>query len=223
MARTKPVERARKRILDDQEIRDLYDALDQLHGANAVPKCFAAFTRFLLLSAQRLRMVSNMRFEEIEGRDWIVPEHRHKGKGKGDHVVPLTDALLALIEPRQKAGYVFTSDGGRTAFKGFSKAKTALDAKLAEIRKAAGRKSMQHWTFHDLRRSGRSSMSRIGVSPDHAERVLGHVIPGVRGTYDRHQYADEKRQALEKLAAQVERILRPDKTVISFSKGRKKR
>jgi hypothetical protein len=52
-------------------------------------------------------------------------------------------------------------------------------------------------------------MARAGVRPDISERVLGHVITGVEGTYDRHSYADEKRDALEKLAAMVERILNP--------------
>jgi hypothetical protein len=61
------------------------------------------------------------------------------------------------------------------------------------------------------------------VSPDHAERILGHAIPGVRGTYDRHEYADEKRDALEKLSALAERILHPDESIIRFPKGRKKR
>jgi integrase len=223
MARTKPTERARKRTLDDQEIRDLYAALDALHGTTAVPKCFAVFTRFLLLSAQRLRMVSNMRWEEIDGHDWIVPEHRHKGKGKGAFVLPLTDELLALIGPKQKAGFVFTSDGGKTSFKGFSKAKTALDAKLAGIRKAAGRKPMQPWVYHDLRRSSRSLMSRAQVPSDHAERTLAHTIGGIRGVYDRFQYRDEKLAALEKLGALVERILHPDEAIIRFPKGRKKR
>ena len=52
-------------------------------------------------------------------------------------------------------------------------------------------------------------MVRAGVRPDISERVLGHVIAGVEGTYDRHSYADEKRDALEKLAAMIERILNP--------------
>jgi len=52
-------------------------------------------------------------------------------------------------------------------------------------------------------------MARAGVRPDISERVLGHVIAGVEGTYDRHSYADEKRDALEKLAEMVERILKP--------------
>lgn len=52
-------------------------------------------------------------------------------------------------------------------------------------------------------------MVRAGVRPDISERVLGHVIAGVEETYDRHSYADEKRDALEKLSAMIERILNP--------------
>jgi len=63
--------------------------------------------------------------------------------------------------------------------------------------------------LHDLRRTGKTIMVRAGVRPDVSERVLGHVISGVEGTYDRHSYADEKRDALEKLAATIERILNP--------------
>ena len=218
MARTKPKERARTRILSDDEIRDLYAALGAI--GNDAPKCFPTFVRALLLTAQRLRMVSNLPWSEIDGDEWTVPPSRNK-TGL-DHLVPLTATTLALIGPKGR-GYVFSSDGGKTPFSGFSKSKAALDRKLAEIRKAAGRKPVPRFTFHDLRRTARSLMSRAGVSSDHAERVLGHVIPGVRGVYDRHEYAAEKRTALEKLDVQVERILHPDKAVIRFPKGRNKR
>jgi integrase len=218
MARTKPKERARTRILGDDEIRDLYAALDAL--GNKAPKCIPAFVKFLLLTGQRLRMASNLPWSEIDGDEWTVPPPRNK-TGL-DHLVPLTATAIALIGPKGR-GYVFSSDGGKTSFKGFSKAKAALDAKLAEIRKAAGRPAMKPWVFHDLRRTARSLMSRAGVSSDHAERVLGHVIGGVRGVYDRHEYADEKRDALERLGAQVERILHPDESVVRFPKGRNNR
>jgi integrase len=56
------------------------------------------------------------------------------------------------------------------------------------------------WRLHDLRRTARSLMSRAGVSSDIAERVLGHVIPGVAGVYDRHNYVPEKRDALNTLS-----------------------
>ena len=65
------------------------------------------------------------------------------------------------------------------------------------------------YRLHDLRRSARTWMSKAGVPSDHAERVLGHVIGGVRGIYDRHAYFDEKKLALEKLAAQITAIVDP--------------
>ena len=77
---------------------------------------------------------------------------------------------------------------------------------------------MPHWTLHDLRRTARSLMSRAGVPADTAERVLGHVIPGVRSVYDRHSYAAEKREALEKLAALVERIVTPTEKVVRLER-----
>jgi hypothetical protein len=50
-------------------------------------------------------------------------------------------------------------------------------------------------------------MARAGVPADHAERCLGHVIPGVRGVYDRHRYRAEMSRAYEALAAEVARIV----------------
>ena len=57
-------------------------------------------------------------------------------------------------------------------------------------------------------------MSRAGVNSDIAERCLGHVIGGVRGVYDRHEYLSEKRSAFDALAAQIERILNPQENVV---------
>ena len=78
-----------------------------------------------------------------------------------------------------------------------------------QAKKGAKVEPLPNWTLHDLRRTAKTLMVRAGVRPDISERVLGHVIAGVEGTYDRHSYADEKRDALEKLAAMIERILKP--------------
>ena len=77
-------------------------------------------------------------------------------------------------------------------------------------------KPLPRWTNHDLRRTARSLMSRASVSPDHAERALGHVIGGVRGTYDRHEFKAEKAQAFEALAIQIARILNPQENVVAL-------
>lgn len=82
---------------------------------------------------------------------------------------------------------------------GFSEGKKTFDEKVR----------IPHWTIHDLRRTARSLMSRAGVRPDIAERVLGHVQQGVQGIYDRHQYRDEKAHALAALAGLIGAILSP--------------
>ena len=105
---------------------------------------------------------------------------------------------------------MFTNDG-RNALGGFSRQKQRFDA-------ACG---VTDWTIHDLRRTARSLMSRAGVSPDHAERCLGHVIGGVRETYDRHAYHTEKKQAFEALAAQIERIINPPQGDVVPLRGRR--
>src|SRR5262249_19231782 len=93
--------------------------------------------------------------------------------------------------------FVFAGRGdSHMAYSGNPKA--AFDAKLPD---------MPPWTLHDLRRTARSLMSRAGVRPDIAERVLGHAIKGVEGVYDRHAYLDEKADALAKLADLIERIV----------------
>jgi integrase len=212
MARTKPKERARTRTLDDQEIVDVVAALSEAR----VPACYRPFVQTLLLTAQRLREVSRMRWEEVDSKAWVIPARRYKTGI--EHAVPLTESVKGLLGPRRKSGYVFSSDGGERSFSGFSKSKAALDAAIAALRKRSGRSPMPAWSHHDLRRSARSLMSRAGVSSDHAERVLGHVIPGVRGVYDKWHFFPEKTEAIERLAALVERILHPTDAVVKFPK-----
>ena len=66
-------------------------------------------------------------------------------------------------------------------------------------------------------------MSRAGVSSEHAERVMGHVVAGVEGIYDRHRYDDEKAAALAKLATLIDGIINPRDNVLPISKRNKKR
>ena len=117
-------------------------------------------------------------------------------------------AVLAKVPQIGNSDFVFTTDG-KTPISGFSKFKRAFD--LAS--------DVSGWTLHNLRRTARSLMSRAGVPSDHAERALGHVIGGIRSTYDRHEFYAEKKHAFAALAAQIERILRPQDNVIPFGVG----
>jgi integrase len=206
MSRTKPRERARSRVLSDEEIRAIWPALGEAGT-------FGALVKTLLLTAQRRDEVANMSRGEI-GKDWIwsIPAERYKTKKP--NFVPLSKVALAVIEAQPTMDgceHVFPSRV-KTTFSGFGKAKAKLDrAVLAAMRANTGAKvdPIPNWTLHDLRRTAKTLMVRAGVRPDISERVLGHVIAGVEGTYDRHSYADEKRDALEKLAAMIERIINP--------------
>ena len=208
MARVKPKERARTRILSDDEIRILWPVLDEVGT-------FGALAKTLLLTAQRRDEVAHMQHNEI-GREgiWAIPAERYKTKRP--NFVPLSKAALAVIAAQPKhedCNYVFPSRA-KTPYSGFGKSKAKLDKAVFAVMKKQARKGakvepMPNWTLHDLRRTAKTLMVRAGVRPDISERVLGHVIAGVEGTYDRHSYEDEKRDALEKLAEMVERILNP--------------
>lgn len=210
MARTKPKERERQRVLSDQEIRDVWSVLDTIID----PACYAAFVRALLLTATRRDEAAKMRWDEIDGEVWTIPAARYKtGQKTGNHVIPLTSAVQSIIGEKptdaKQRPFVFSTTGGEKPFSGYSKAKALLDKKIAALRTKTKRTLMPAWSLHDLRRTARSLMSRAGVPSDHAERVLGHVIAGVRSVYDRHKYEEEKSDALEKLAGMIERILNP--------------
>lgn len=213
MARTKPKERERKRILADDEIRDLWTALDIIKE----PACFPAYVKTLLLTATRRSESADMSFTERDGDLWTIPAARYKTKL--DHIIPIspmTRDVLATVTPsktRKNATFVFSTTQGEKPFSGFSKAKEALDEAIAGIRDDAGREPMEGWTLHDLRRTARSLMSRAGVPTDHAERALGHVIAGVRATYDRYEYIDQKRAAFAALATLIAEILNPTANV----------
>jgi integrase len=223
MARTKPKDRAGKRVLADDEIRDVWAALKILQDA---PACYPRFVKMLLLTATRRNEAADMNLTELDGELWTIPGARYKTKL--DHVIPLTDAAREQIgekppKANKNAWFIFSTSksgpegemelDGSIAFSGFSKAKTELDKTIADVRKKAGRAPMENWTLHDLRRTARSLMSRAKVPNDHAERALGHVMGGVRETYDRYEYLDEKRAAFEALAALISRILNPTANV----------
>jgi integrase len=197
----------RERMLDAEEIRDVFLALDECHAEGSTPLCYRPFVHMLFFSATRLRMPSEMKRSEVKGREWIIPKERNKG-GKHPHLVTLTDTMLALIK-NNNSPYVFSSDGGETDFKGFSKAKKALDKKLAEIRKRTGRKPFPAWRHHDLRRTARFIMGQNGVLKEYAEKVLGHIQGGIVGVYDPNEvyaYQDDKAAALVVLDKALKRI-----------------
>lgn len=190
----------RERSLTDTELQRVWCTAEEWKGP------WGRYLQFLLLTAARRNEAAHMTWDEVVGDAWIIPGERYKTKH--DTVLPLSkraQAILADLPRIKDCPYVFTNDGKRR-IGAFSRFKRAFDEKCG----------VTDWRLHDLRRTSRSLLSRAGVSPDTAERCLGHTISGIRGTYDKHDYVAEKRHALEALAAQIDRIINPQDNVTTF-------
>jgi integrase len=195
--RTKAKERARKRWLKKDEIKAVWAATDQL----GYP--FGPFVKLLLLTGQRRSEVANMRWDEIDNGVWTIPST--KTKNKQEHEVPLPPAAVQLLSGIPNTGdYVFLSGRSKSGnpISGFGKAKSALDTHINNSGVI-----LEHWSFHDLRRSVRTHMSRLKVVSEVAERVLNHLPQGIVAVYDQHEYFEEKQQALEKWSSSLSLIL----------------
>jgi len=196
MARRKPEERERDRILSDDELRGVW------RTAEVFASPWGQFIRLLLLTACRRTEASAMTWDELSNGNWTIPRERYKTGA--EVTLPLSSAamkVLAEIPRIEGCDFVFTTDG-RTPISGFSTFKLKFDI-------ACG---VKNWRLHDLRRTSRSLMSRAGVNSDIAEPCMGHALPGVRGTYDKHHYIPEMRAAFEALAAQINAVLKRGKS-----------
>jgi integrase len=183
----------RTRILSEGELRSIWNAADDMPGP------FGLFIQFALLTASRRGEAADMRWDEIDGDEWLIPSSRYKNAPSRNysHLVPLTSAARSVLARLPRLGAFVFSSGDDRPISSFSFLKRQIDV----------RSGVKNWRLHDLRRTSRSLMSQAGVPPDHAERAIGHVIGGIRGTYDRFAFKVEKRAAFEKLAALIKEIV----------------
>lgn len=188
---------SRDRILTDQEIKTIWHTLDDSPISKAL--------KLILVTAQRPGEVAGMHINEIEvGVNkplcatcrgcglWTIPQERAE-KGKGDHLVYLTPTALELMRELQEC-----SDG------------LIFDVKRNSLSQVVSRSkyyNLPRWTPHDLRRTARTLMARIGVIDEHAEAVLAHSKPGIKKVYNRYEYQEEKKAALLKWEAELLRIV----------------
>jgi integrase len=192
---------ARSRILSDDELRMIWRQAE----ANGQ---FGAIVRLLLLTGQRREKVATVKWADIADGTWTIETAEREKGNAGSLALPAQ--ALAIIEAQPRIGdnpHVFAGRGNGCC--DISQSKRPFDAKVPK---------MPRWTLHDLRRTARSLMSRAGVRPDLAERVMGHAIAGVEGVYDRHSYRDEKADALRRLAALVDGIVNPRENIVAIRK-----
>jgi integrase len=210
--------RARDRILTDNELFAFWRATGHMDYPSA------PLYRLLILTGLRLNEVADAKWSEFDLRSgvWIIPAARMKGKdGRAvDHVVPITDGIAAILEslPRFKSGeYLFSVTFGKTPVWVSDKIKKRLDARILRTLRALARRrgeepdrvTLPPWVNHDLRRTLRTGLSKLRIDRDIREAVLRHTRPGVEGVYDRHDYLDEKRNALERWAGSISDLSSP--------------
>ena len=213
-------ETPRDRVLTDDELRAFWHATDTLLADRKDAVHFGSLFRLLLLTAQRENEVAGMRWAEVdlEGRSWTIPAARTKN-GK-PHMVHLSDLAMEVLEQMREGEEedgqrrerdlhdLLFSGTGKTPASGFSRAKVRLDAAMAAPLGA----DPDAWVIHDLRRTATTGMARLGIAPHVADRVLNHTagtIRGVAAIYNRFEYLDERKAALEAWGQFVEALVRP--------------
>jgi integrase len=186
-------EQARDRTLDDGELGSVWHAADQLGGP------YGALVRLLILTGQRRDEVARMTWREVDldARLWTLP--RERSKNGQPHDIPLSDPAAAILESLPRIGdtFVLTTDG-KAAASNYAVNKRRLDALLPA--------DMPPFWLHDLRRSVASGMARLAINLPVIEKVLNHTsgsFGGIVAVYQRHDFANEKRDALERWGAHV--------------------
>jgi integrase len=202
----------RERVLSDTEIGEIWRAT----GDAASP--YGTIIRLLLLTGQRRGEVAGMTWGEISDdlAIWTLPGERTKNGAT--HTVPLSaparDLLRALMTNHaNKRGGLLLPGAVGTPFSGWSKAKRALDKAISDARASAPGADpvpLVQWSVHDLRRTVATGLQRLAVRLEVTEAVLNHISGsrgGIAGVYQRHDWATEKRAALDAWAAHIRSVV----------------
>jgi integrase len=197
--------RGRDRVLDDVEIGLFWAELYR----SGMLATLRFLLRFLLLSGQRSNDARLMEWKHLDHglTLWTIPAGLYK-VGKS-HQVPISSAMKVVLESARAtyiddgARYVFSPDPlGASPYQ-----RTTLPDALRRARKE-GTLTLSHFVVHDLRRTVRSGLDRIGgVDYVVAERIIGHTIGSAAAQrYDRHPFMKERREALERWGQHVETL-----------------
>jgi integrase len=202
-------ERSRERVLSDDELRALWARLDDAEETEALPAAVVLWMRLRALTAQRGGSVARMKWADVdfERRVWEIPAADMKAGHS--HIVPLSPAVIKLLKARRKVvseDSTYVLEGGRSR---------RLRLGVTEVI------GLEDFTPHDLRRTAATGMARARVPRFIVARVLGHVDRSVTGVYDRYEYMNEKRTALETWARRFTAILesKSSGTVVPFARA----
>ena len=180
--------RARTRALSPDEIGTY---LQKLYRSN-IRRQFKLALHLVLLTLVRKSEILLAKWSDVnlQKREWKIPAENSK-TGRA-HIVYLSTQAVSLFEELRNlsGGSQFVLPGRSTIAKPF--AKNALNQALAGINF-----EIPPFTIHDLRRTGSTLLHEKGFPSDVIEKALNHSIGGVRGVYNRAEYADQRREMLQ--------------------------
>jgi integrase len=186
---------SRDRILSDAELAVVWRA--------CADNDFGRIVKLLILTGCRRDEIGGLRWSELDRETGIMIIPGARTKNHRTLVLtlpPIAMAILHSIPTRAGRDFVFGHRGG--AFSSWSYAMVSLSNSIAMQGTL-----LPHWTLHDLRRSMRSGLGRLGVPPHIAERVINHAPGGVEAVYDKYKYQDEIKAALALWADHVASIV----------------
>jgi integrase len=177
--------------LSDAEIVKLWNGLPSTQ--------YGAIVRLLVLTGCRRDEIGALSWKEIDFTERKITLPGERTKNGTEHVVPLSDLALNILESQKRIlGRPFVFGWDANGFTDWSKSKEKLNAVL---------KFEKPWTLHDIRRTVRTGLGKLGVAPHIAEAILNHLPPRLTRTYDTYKYESEKRAALDAWGAHIKLIL----------------
>jgi integrase len=205
--------KADERHLDDDEVVKAWDEISKSSSSHEVKRAL----KLILVTAQRPGEVAQLHRDQIKGKWWTIPSEV-AGKNEREHRVYLTNTALELIGNGK--GFIFPSRLGKRGHVSGNTLSQAINRgyltdeveKVVGNRKIKARKEpyfgMKPWSPHDLRRTARTNMARVGVLDEVGEEVVNHIKPGVVGVYNKYRYDNEKKEALLKWEGLLLEILK---------------
>lgn len=195
--------KSRTRVLSDQELRALWEA------ASDIGFPYGSLFQIAALTGQRIMAdIGKAKWSEIDldAKTWFVPQARFKSDV--DYTFPISDVVVDILKslPQYPSGkYVFSANGGRKHVNGLSKAK----ARLARIMREKLDGELPDFILHDIRRTFRTRLAELKVSPHIAEAAYGHGKKGIERVYNQYEYQPEIRDAMDAWAIRLRDILEP--------------
>lgn len=207
--------KARERVLTEVELKAFLSALDDRPGVQA-----DALRVLLLLGGQRVIQLLRAKPTDVDLDAGTITLLDPKGARQQPrvHVVPINAPAAAILKKYQEGPWCFSTHG-RVPLRVETLTVAVADISTKLVKDKVSRESFR---LSDLRRTCETMLARMGISKDVRAQLLSHGIGGVQDRhYDKHDYLDEKRHALEAWAAKLESISsgKPASNVVPLHAG----